>query len=234
MSEITGNTFFQKSLNIKDLSIEFFRKRYLVAVILAVCLLAAFVYSVFFATPVYTSNAKLYVVNKQSQNLTSSDMSVSSYLAYDFAEIITNDVVLDKVSDALDGKYTASRLRGFITIDIPKSTRIISITVASPDPEDSKKIVDSLCTTAQNTLVEIMDLDKIEILNEGKVPRGKTSPILSNNLLLGLLCGIILSVTTVYLIYSMDNKISSSKDVEKYLGLTVLATIPYNSSKKSK
>ena len=79
-----------------------------------------------------------------------------------------------------------------------------------------------------------MDLDKIEILNEGKVPRGKTSPILSNNLLLGLLCGIILSVTTVYLIYSMDNKISSSKDVEKYLGLTVLATIPYNSSKKSK
>lgn len=234
MSEITGNAFLQKNINFKNLATEFIRRRYLVGIIVVVCFVAAFIYSVFIATPIYTSNAKLYVVNKQAQNLTSSDMSVSSYLTYDFAEIIKNDVILDKVSKSLDGKYSASQLRGLIDIDIPQSTRIISITVKSPNPEDSKKIADSICVTAQSTLVEIMDLDKIEILNQGKVSKRQTSPILSNDLLLGLGCGLAISIVTVFLIYSLDNKISSSKDVEQYLGLTVLATIPYNTSKKSK
>ena len=231
MSENTASTFLQKSLTFKGFTQEFMRRRYIVAIIIAACFLVSFIYSAFIATPIYTANAKLYVVNKQSQNLTSSDMSVSSYLTYDFAEIITNDLVLDKVSESLDGKYSANQLRGFISIDIPKSTRIISITVESPSASDSKKIVDSICTTAQETLVELMDLDKIEILNEGKVPKGQTSPILSKDLTTGFISGVIISIIAVFLIYSLDNKISSSKDVENYLELTVLATIPYNSKK---
>lgn len=234
MSEVMDKTFLQKSFNIKDFALEFVRKRYIVAAIIIVCLLAAFIYSTFIATPLYSSNAKIYVVNKESDKLTSSDMSVSSYLTYDFAEIITNDLILDKVSKSLDNKYSSSQLRDFINIDVPKSTRIISITVISPDATDSKKIVDSICLTAQDTVVELMELDKIEILNEGKIPKGKTSPILSKNLTIGLLSGIISSVAVVFLIYSLDTKISSSQDVEKYLELTVLATIPYNISKKSK
>ena len=234
MSDNTNYSFTQKSISVKDIALEFMQRRYIVAIIIACALLVSFIYSTFIATPLYSSQAKLYVVNKQSQNITSSDLSVSTYLARDFAEIIVDDVVLDKVAESLDGKYTTGQLKSFISIEIPESTRIISITVLSPKAEDSKKIADSICTVSQDTLVELMDLDKIEILSEGKVSKTQTSPVLSSNLLFGLICGIIISIAAVFAIYSFDNKISSSQDVEKYLDITVLATIPYNTSKKLK
>lgn len=234
MSDNINYSFMQKNINLRDFALEFVRRRYIVAAIVAICLLISFIYSTLIATPLYASRAKLYVVNKQSQNITSSDMSVSTYLARDFAEIIVDDIVLDKVSEALDGKYTTNQLKSILEIEIPESTRIISVTAFSPNAEDSKRIVDSICTVSQNTLVEIMDLDKIEILSEGKISKNPSTPVISNNLFTGLITGILISVSVVFIIYSLDNKISSSNDVEKYLGITVLATIPYNSSKKSK
>lgn len=234
MSNNINNSFLQKSITLKDFIYEILRWRYVIAAIVAVSLLISVFYTSFIATPMYPSKAKLYVVNKQSQNLTSSDISVSTYLAYDFAAIIVDDVVIDKVAAELNGKYSSSQIKSYINIEIPEYTRIISITALSPNAEDSKTIVDTICTVAQNTLVELMDLDKIEILSEGKVAQRHSSPVLSENLIFGLVAGIIVSFFLVFGSYYLDNKLSSSKDVEKYLGLTVLATIPYNSSKKSR
>ncbi len=234
MPDNINNSFLQKSISLKDFLFEFLKWRYFVAVVMALCLLTSIIYTTAIATPLYSSRAKLYVVNKQAQTLTSSDISVSTYLAYDFATIIADDIVIDKVAKELNGKYSTAQIKSFLHIEIPESTRIISVSALTPDAKDSKKIVDSICTVAQNTLVEIMDLDKIEILSEGKVASNPSSPVLTNNILLGLGVGIAISLILILGSYYLDNKISSSKDVEKYLGLTVLATIPYNNSKKSK
>ncbi len=234
MSDNINNSFLQKSITLKDFIYEFLKWKYVVAIILAVSLLASIIYSAIIATPLYSSKAKLYVVNNESQNITSSDISVSTYLARDFANIIADDIIIDKVVEATDKKYTSNQIKSFLNVEIPENTRIISVTVLSPNANDSKKIVDSICTISQNTLVEIMDLDKIEILSEGKVAKNPSSPNLANNLVIGFGLGLFISLLLIFSSYYFNNKLSSSKDVEKYLGLTVLATIPYNSSKKSK
>ena len=128
MPDNMNNSFLQKSMSLKDFIFEFLKWRYIVAAIMALCLLASIIYTTAIATPLYSSRAKLYVVNKQAQNLTSSDISVSTYLAYDFAAIIADDIVIDKVAKELNGKYSTAQIKGFLNIEIPEATRIISIT----------------------------------------------------------------------------------------------------------
>ncbi|MBR7133451.1 MAG: hypothetical protein IKD04_07955 [Clostridia bacterium] len=234
MSNSTTNFSFQKNISLIELFYESVKRWYIIIPIIVASVLLSLFYSVFLATPLYTSTAKLYVTNKESQIITSSDLSVSNYLSNDFAEILTDTSILDQVSAEMNGKYSSGQLRGFISINQPSNTRIIEISVLSPNAQDSKKIADSLCNISQNSLVDIMGLDRVKIIRQGSLSSAPSSPRTTHNALLAFLVGIAISVLTVFILYIADNKVSSSKDVEKYLGLSVLATIPYNQSRAKK
>ena len=121
--------------------------------------------------------------------------------------------VVDELN--LDMDYKA--LKGCITVDNPTDTRILSITATSTDPEMAKKIADTLAKTSSDFIGDKM---------EGEVPTVKTSPNTKKNVMVGALAGFVLSAGVIILLTLMDDTIKSEDDIEKYLGLTTLATIP--------
>lgn len=234
MSNNTSTVSTQKNINLNELISTFLRKWYIIVITVAVCFFATLIYTLFFTTPMYSSNAKLYIINKETLSINSSDVSVSTYLTKDFAAIINDRVIIDAVVEELDNKYNYSQVRSFLTVNTQENTRIIEIIATSPNAADSKKIVDSICTISQEKLVEIMGLDRVRIIRNGNLAAAPSSPNLSNNLILGVMFAIILSAGVIFVIYITDNKISSRNDVEKILELNVLATIPYHQGKSGK
>lgn len=223
---------FQKNVTISDLIFESLRRWYFIVSAVVVALLITVIYTLNFMTPMYTSHAKILVLSKQTGNqLTSTDFSISTYLSNDFAEIIIDNPVLEPTSEDLDGKYSVSSLKGIVSVNKPENTRIIEISASTPVPEDSKAIVDSVCENAKETLVDLMNLDSIEILTKGNIPASPSSPNLSYNLVIAFLVAFLISELAIALNFIYNNKISSPEDIQKYLGLNVLATIPYNHSK---
>lgn len=223
---------FQKNVTISDLIFESLRRWYFIVSAVVVALLITVIYTLNFMTPMYTSRAKILVLSKQTGNqLTSTDFSISTYLSNDFAEIIIDNPVLEPTSEDLNGKYSVNSLKGIVSVNKPENTRIIEIAASTPVPEDSKAIVDSVCENAKETLVELMDLDSIEILTKGNTPTSPSSPNLSYNLVIAFLVAFLISELAIALNFIYNNKISSPEDIQKYLGLNVLATIPYNHSK---
>ncbi len=233
MSENQNSTaILSKSINLIDLCKEAIRRWYIIVASVLVCFLLFAYNSYFVATPMYSSNAMLYVTNKTTQNINSSEIAISTYLSRDFAEILSDKIVLDQVAEELDNKYSAAQIKGFLTVTAQEDTRIIKLSINSPNAKDSKKIADSICKISETKLVEILGLDRVKVVREGDLAKAPSSPNHTKDMLFGILVGVALSCGIIFVLYITNNKISSSDDVEKYLGLTVLATIPFNQRKQ--
>lgn len=224
---------FKRNINLTDLLFECIKKWYVIVITILLTISLSMIYTIFLQTPMYTSTSKIMIFNKQETTaLADLELSSSIYLARDFTEIIKDKYVLDDVADELDNKYSVTRLKNYITINNPQNTRILEIIVTSPNAKDSKKIADSICDISQSKLVELMGLDRITTISYGNLPRSQSSPNIYNNFAISFFIGIILSLCLIIVLFTIDNKIASVQDVEKYIGLSVLATIPYNNSKK--
>ena len=105
-------------------------------------------------------------------------------------------------------------------------TRILSITAIDKDPKMAKKIADTLAKTSADFIGDKMEVTPPKVIEEGEVPTIQTSPSTKKNVLIGALAGLILSAGIIILLTLMDDTIKSEEDIENYLGLTTLASIP--------
>ena len=230
-NDADSNVGTQKPITFKALINTAVRYWHILIPIVLICFIIAIIYSSFIVTPMYKSTAKLYIINKASEQVTSSDISISTYLTKDFAAILGDEVVLSEVAEDLKGKYSVSTLKSFLKIEATENTRIIEINVLSPNAKDSKKIADSVCSIAEEKLVDIMGLDRVRVIRNGSVAKSPSSPNVTADAIKGFIVGFALAVATAFVILFTDNKISSEVDVEKILGLNVLTSIPFNQSK---
>ena len=203
-------------------------------ILLAVLLggLAAGIYTWMMITPTYTSTSMMYVISKETTLTSLADLQIGSQLTNDYRVVITSRPVLQEVIDNLGLNMTYTQLDGMLTIENPTDTRILSVTVADPDPVRAKAIVDEVCRISSNYIGDIMEMIPPKIIEDGVVATSPSSPSLRRNVAIGALglgvvvCGLI----TLQVI--LNDTIRTEEDVERYLGLSVLASIPREETDK--
>lgn len=198
------------------------------AILLALIIggVAAGVYTKKLIAPVYESTSMVYVLSKETTLASLADLQIGSQLTNDYSVIIKSRQVLQKVIDKQNLDMTTDDLEKMITIDNPKDTRILSITVSDVDPLRAKSIVNEVTKAASSYIGDIMEMIPPKVIEDGIVAVDPSSPSIKKNVLLGgvglasLVCFFI-CVRTI-----LDDSIKSEEDIEKYLGLAVLAVIP--------
>ncbi len=221
-------------INLKEILFTIFNKWYIFAIIFVVCTISSIFYSYFIVTPLYDSTGKIYIMNKNSQTINTSDYSISYYMTKDYEELIVDKAVLNEVSKEIDYKYSPSQLKGMISINNPENTRFIEITVRSANAKDSRKIVNSLCEVSKEKIVDLLGIDRVNIIRKGELASSPSVPDVDKNIFNSLIVALVISIIAFFIIYFLNDKINSSEDVEKYLELNVLGNIPYNQSKSKK
>lgn len=71
-----------------------------------------------------------------------------------------------------------------------------------------------------------MDIDAVNVVETANIPDQQSSPSISKNGIIGVLLGVLLSVAIILIAYISNDTVKTQEDVEKYLGLSVLGTIP--------
>lgn len=231
MDENNINPTEQRIIRPHDLLEQLFRRWYIAVIILVAFLLGSVFYTKVICTPIYNSTSKLYIAKRLDEQVTSSDLSVSTYLARDYAELIVDRTVLNEVIDRLDLEYSYGGLRSRISVNNPEGTRILTVTASTPDPKLSMDISQAVCEVAREKIVELLNVDYVNIISNAYMPVSPSAPDLEENMGYALLFGIILVLITMIIINFFDDKINGSTDVEKYLGLSVLGSIPYAKSR---
>lgn len=190
--------------------------------------LLAFVGTKLLMTPMYTSVTKMYVLSRQdsSAGLTYSDLQTGSQLTKDYAELVKSRPVLEQVIAVLNLDMEPEDLAENITVETPTDTRILSISVESDNPKEAKEIADTLRETVSSEIKEIMHAESVDTIEDGNLPKEPSSPSLKKNMVLGGALGVFLALAILIFIFLRDDTIKNPDDVEQYLGLNVLTSIP--------
>lgn len=176
--------------------------------------------------PVYTSSAMLYIVNKTTTLTSLTDLQLGTQLTKDYKVLVTSRPVTAQVITNLDLNLNHEQLIGKISVGNPADTRILTISVEDTDPYMAKSIADEVAKVASVRMAEIMDSTPPNIVEEAYLPTQKTRPSISKNTMIGGLAGGFFAGAVILLLFIMNDAVKTPEDVEKYLGLNTLATIP--------
>lgn len=176
----------------------------------------------------YSSTTKLYVINRQDpdKTITNTDLSAGSLLIKDFEILVTSRPILEQVIHNLDLKVSQEELAGEISINIPEETRILEITVKSKDPFMAKKLADEIADVSAEQMISVMDIEKVNVVERGRIPTSPTENKFKKNILLGGILGLGVSMAVIILLYLGNDHIRTNEDIEKFLKVIPLAEIP--------
>ena len=214
-------------------------KKHLSAILLAgiVGLVIMFAYTSFLVTPLYSASSMMYVMpdNSNSMNYsTLSDMQVGQQLTSDYSSMIKSRSFMEDVIKKLNLTIDYQQLLEKVEVTNPTSSRILQVTVNDPNPQTAADIANEMASVAESKLKEITGMQAIKIYEEAAVPDRPSSPSLKKNCALGLLAGIVLAMAVITILYLLDDTIKTEDDIEKYLGMTTLAVLPYNGRKQQR
>lgn len=193
----------------------------------------ALMYSLFIATPKYNSTTRVYVVNqkKDNQAITTQDVQLGTLLVKDYKEIILSNSVMSDVVAKNKLQITPGELAKKISVDAPKDTRIISITVTDKDPQKARDLANAVREVSADKIKEVTKIEDVTTLEQAEAALTPSSPNVFKNSVLAVLLGFILAVGGVVLIELMDDRIKRPEDIEETMNLVLLGVIPSTNKK---
>ena len=186
----------------------------------------AFLYTHFLVTPLYTSTSQFLVLTKETTLTSLANLQLSNYLTNDYKELVLSAPVLKEVVENLELDFDYKTLKKKISINNPEDTRILIMTVEDIDPERACAIADELAEVAADYIGDTMEMTPPKIIGYGVVNPNPSSPSIVKNTALGIFLGIVVSVALIVLMAMMDDTIKSEEDIEKYLKVSNLASVP--------
>lgn len=177
-------------------------------------------------TPMYESTTTMLVLTSETTLSSLSELQLGTQLTNDYEILTKSRAVLETVIENLNLNLGYEQLNNMVSISNPEDSRIMEITLTYPDPEEAKTIVDEIASVTSEFIGDQMEGIPPKIIDQGEVPSGPSSPSVSRNTLLGILLGIVVSCGIITVITVTDDTIKTEEDIEYYLGIPTLASVP--------
>lgn len=222
-------------IDVKELYFVLLHKIWVIILIGLLGTLSVGAISNFLIKPTYTSSTSVYVINRQDENkMTYSDIQTGTQLTKDYMILVKSRPVTEQVIKNLNLNMTSEQLYKMIQVNTPQDTRILEITVKNHDPNMAKMLADAIAEVSSERMVSVMEMEKVNVMEQGNLPTDPSSPNVIKNAILGGLLGVILASFILIVVNLMNDSIRTSEDIEKYLGITTLGTIPLEEGSNKK
>lgn len=206
------------------------RKWWLILIIALVGFAAAVGYTKFAVTPMYQSQAMLYVLPNTTSVTSVTDLQIGMAITGDFEVIATSKPVIDKAIQTIqveEGlKLKRSDIQGMVTVENMEDTRILVIKATSADPKKACMVANAMAEATAVRMAEITKKDPPTTVEMAEVAKSPISPSMTKNAALGFLLGAVLVCGVLVVQFLLNDNIKTEEDVEKYLGESTLVSIP--------
>lgn len=188
--------------------------------------------------PEYQCKATLYILkqnHEENVTVSSSDFSLALNIVKDCTYFLKCHDVLDTTIDNLGLDISYNELYSKVSTNNPDGTRVLEVTAKAASPELAKAIVDEVCVLGSEKITQSFGYQQTNFCEMGILnnkPSNKTG--LKYYAIAGILAAALI-YGIFFIIYILDDSISSDEDIEKYLGLSILGEVPnFNESKDGK
>lgn len=221
------------SIDLMELGYRLLANWKMIVCLVLVLVIASGVYTIFFVTPIYEATSTIYVLSRSDSAINISDLQIGTALTQDYIKVFKMWEVHEQVISNLDLPYTYGEIRDMLTVTNDTDTRMLDITISSPDPEEAAAVANEYAKVASDFIAETMSTDKPNIMSMALVPANPVSPSITRNVMIGFMLGVILGCGSVSIVFLLDDKYKTAEDIRKYTGLPTLALIPDANDTKS-
>lgn len=185
--------------------------------------------------PVYEAKATMYIANSMDDpearvtavygDITSAQKAVGNY-----AEIIKSKNAVNQALSELNLKeYPAERFLDNIKLVLPtKDSFIFGITVRDVDAALAADMANKLSEILVDRTNQFMKSPVLKSLDKAEIPGYPINDNTRKNVPIAAMAGLLFSVVIIFVVeYLRSIIIKDEDDVQKYLGLPVVASIPY-------
>ena len=218
----------EKGLTFKELLFIIKKNIISIVIILAVFLGLGIGYN-YLKAPSYKSTGTILVsYNKSNETAISTSYSFSSYISDTYVLFLTEDVVLSKVSEKVD--IPVRTLKN--NLKASNDSLIITVSYTCNDPIKAQEVVDAVIDSAKEVANQGTKDDpkypllygNLSDLSPAKVGSKVSSTV--TNVVIFFAAGLVVAFVYVLLRELLDNRFKSTEDIERTLGIPVLAGIP--------
>lgn len=230
-----------EEIDLKELFNIFWSKKLFIIMVTLTFAVLGLYYGKRIVIPDYKSTATLVLTksnNAETSTITQSEVTLNQQLVATYTELIKTNNILRQVIDNL--KYndiTEEDLRKNVEVQLVSTTQLIEVSVKNTDNVKAKELTNEIVKVFIEKTKEIYKLENIHMVDEAKVEEKPYNVNYKKDILIFAGIGFILAIGIVYIKSLFDTTIKNSEEVEKRLGLTVLASIPqydYEMKKKGK
>lgn len=200
-----------------------------------------FVVAQFVVVPKYTATTEILVNQKhsndnngQAYNIQQADIQMINT----YKDLITNQVVLNKVSHELNSSKTAreygrsynmpvSKLKSAIKISNQQNSQVFSVAVKTDDPNLSAATANTIARVFKKQIKKIMSVNNVTIVSRAAAPDSPSFPNVKLFTLAGAVLGLVFSAIYLVIKELMDTTIKDDDFMTKELGLTNLGHIDH-------
>lgn len=186
----------------------------------------------------YKASAQLIVQSNSAESTTSNlqnDINGNVLLINTYKDMILGDLVLEDVSSVLQNDYQYSlnteNLLSKLSVEQSQNSQMFKIVAEAGSPIEATRIANTTAEIFQSTAQDVLDVNKVTITSNAKVPKEPDSPNLKLNILIGLLVGVFGGIGLILLFECFDKTIKDEEFVNQELGLPLLGQV-YQLNKK--
>ena len=179
--------------------------------------------------PVYTASTQVYVRQLSEEGMNPNNLTVSTQIRRDCAVIIRGESVTREVVQKMQLPMSPKALGSAISVTSDDNTRILKLSYSDTDPKRAAAVLNCVCEVAADQVEKLMDTDTLVTLYEATVPTVAAATSIRRNTVASAAIGCVLTMIIIVVIFLLDDTIRSEDDVESYLGLSTLASVPTSS-----
>ena len=178
----------------------------------------------------YTAKSTIYVFSI-SEGASTQTLTQADRLTTDFQIIATTRETMDMVAAELNEKgidITAKQLinENSINVTNPTDSHMLRIAVTNQNPAMAVEVSNALADVMCQRIAEITKSERPQFVESAEFG-SKSSPYVKRDALIGGLAFALLAVAFVLVRYFVNDTITTEEDVNRYLGLTILSSVPF-------
>ncbi len=236
MNELNQQQFVEEEgMTLQELFKIVWLNKFLIILVTLWVMIIGIVYTYVIVTPQYTAETSIIVQVDVENSGTSeqSAISIAQNLIATYKEFVVSNLVLESVIEEMPeiSGYSVDSLRNSISISTQTSVLIIYISVDNASADLASDIANTLVTKSieianNEESAFVLLQNKLRVLDVAKPNYVATSPNKILNVVISVLLGGILSLGFVFVKELFNNKYQSASEMEKHLGIKVIAAVP--------
>lgn len=228
-------------IDLKEFISVLWAKKLQIIIIVLIFLVLGIFYTQNLVVPKYCATTTLVLVASDEQEsstnttMTATDIAINSKLVATYSELIKSKTILQEVINQLELlDLNVETLKKQIKVQAIKNTELIKIDVEDIEPVTATNIANELVKTFTQKIKEIYNINNVQIIQEAETPKQPSNINKTRDVMLFVAIGLVFAIGYAIISNTLDTTIKSGEEIEKEFKESLLISIPFIESFKSK